>query len=1170
MTTSQHLEDLGIHKVGHQEIMLDAINLLCNLHYRQSFEDLQSVTLNLNTRTNCLTKFLQSRSRNGSYHTGRNGTNVPQSIPASVLVLIAEIITAAKTVISWLDRPPFVTGDHFFKMFREDILKSALDLTQVGQQTGSLQQIEERLLEISKELGDFSDNLVKKASDPLIIQTATIDFVSIKKKRSDEELGLEIRTSAIDGTHLITLVKPNSASGSTDRVHIGDEILQVNYQTVVGWHHSKVIEALKCNVGDITFTLKKRPRHLSQPGQIQRPKQNPFLHPSNLGISSLPYRRPSAGRKRVVVKDDMYLPHREAEKRQQGEEEEEEEERFGITITVPKRKQSLKQFRPPDTPSGILDSPLDSPLADTSFLPPRGFPLGRRPTMVPGMAHARRKNKVRQDRPRSLPSDLEELRKELNKSSLGKTDETTEKIKPLPADFRIPTTKINGRFSDTEPMPETKSLFPQSDKEDDQQQQASAAGAASEATDAPQLIRKTTAKGVSVKFKDDVVSPTKVSDDHQSDEVDGVTGQDGGVKGQGSNDSASVVNTNNNEDTEIPSELKDLIEVVDDMTVSDEFVVVEMPSPDQTDGPGRLLKQTKRSESTSTVDSTDSVRLRKHKTKGRFKRGVSCADLGPGECEGQLWIKRQDRIGQKWHSMWFVLKEFVLYYYKDQKSDKAKGVICLPGFQVILSPDSRRSYAFKLKHPGNIKDILLAANDQKCLKNWMEKLQLATIMLQDETKVRQSTIITETILKRLDLGGYHSSESTDEESRKGSYDLAQESGDSSDATSVGTNSQPGSINSMSPGAAEAIESLKGEPSPISIIKYDQTTYPAGAREKSRRPQGKLFIPSSPPSSTDSTPSSSPQVQHRGCAPRLLGKSSKSPRGMQKEYDLSTWEPGQGGIPGYTEVDEGKRKTKEDRKAKQSEKSSKKDEYGEEWEKIRDVPVPVLGRSISFRGKKKERPTLRVPKQEMSEKAKKVYQKRLLERKLKAKQAELESVELLLGKDQVVSSTVLHEWREQHDEFLKSLDGQSRDQLSSDSDPDSTADMPMSSSMSSINTNSTTTSAHENPTILGEDMTTVSDGTTSGCDVQTPSSDVAPTIGDTVEDTLKSTDNSLHQSPTRLEANATTRKADSGTLCDDGDSAFAKSEDVGVVASRTKDSERLATGRSESEASETSL
>nr|XP_054753385.1 uncharacterized protein LOC129259125 isoform X3 [Lytechinus pictus] len=1062
MTTSQHLEDLGIHKVGHQEIMLDAINLLCNLHYRQSFEDLQSVTLNLNTRTNCLTKFLQSRSRNGSYHTGRNGTNVPQSIPASVLVLIAELITAAKTVISWLDRPPFVTGDHFFKMFREDILKSALDLTQVGQQTGSLQQIEERLLEISKELGDFSDNLVKKASDPLIIQTATIDFVSIKKKRSDEEIGLEIRTSAIDGTHLITLVKPNSASGSTDRVHIGDEILQVNYQTVVGWHHSKVIEALKCNVGDITFTLKKRPRHLSQPGQIQRPKQNPFLHPSNIGISSLPYRRPSAGRKRVVVKDDMYLPHREAEKRQQGAEEgEEEEERFGITITVPKRKQSLKQFRPPDTPSGILDSPLDSPLADTSFLQPRGFPLGRRPTMVPGMAHARRKNKVRQDRPRSLPSDLEELRKELNKSSLGKTDETTVKIKPLPADFRIPTTKINGRFSDTEPMPETKSLFPQSDKEDDQEQQASAAGAASEATDAPQLTRKTTAKGVSVKFKDDVVSPTKVSDDQQSDEVDGVTGQDGGVKGQGSNDSASVVNTNNNEDTEIPSELKDLIEVVDDMSVSDEFVVVEMLSPDQTDGPGRLLKQTKRSESTSTVDSIDSVRLRKHKTKGRFKRGVSCADLGPGECEGQLWIKKQDRIGQKWHSMWFVLKEFVLYYYKDQKSDKAKGVICLPGFQVSLSPDSRRSYAFKLKHPGNIKDILLAANDPKCLKNWMEKLQLATIMLQDETKVRQSTIITETILKRLDLGGYHSSESTDEESRKGSYDLAQESGDSSDAMSIGTNSQPGSINSMSPGAAEAIESLK-------------------------------------------------------------------------------------------------------------EQSSKKDEYGEEWEKIRDVPVPVLGRSISFRGKKKERPTLRVPKQEMSEKSKKVYQKRLLERKLKAKQAELESVELLLGKEQVVSSTVLNEWREQHDDILKSLDGQSRDNLSSDSDPDSTADMPMSSSMSSINTNSTTTSAHENPAILGEDMTTVSDGTTSGCDVQTPSSDVAPTIGDMVEDTLKSTDDSLHRSPTRLEADATTRKADSGTLCDDGDSAFAKSEDVGVVASRTKDSERLATGRSESEASETSL
>ncbi|XP_030851024.1 uncharacterized protein LOC580608 isoform X2 [Strongylocentrotus purpuratus] len=1047
MTTSQDLEDLGVLKVGHQEIMLDAISLLCNLHYRQSVEDLQSVTLNLNTRTNCLTKYLQRCSRNGGHHPGRNGTNVPQSVPASVLVLIAEIVTAAKTVISWLDRPPFVTGDHFFKMFREDILKSALDLTQVGQQTGSLSQIEERLMDISQELGDFSDNLVKKASDPLIIQTSTIDFVSIKKKRSEEELGLEIRTSAIDGTHLITLVKPNSASGSTDRVHIGDEILQVNYQTVVGWHHSKVIEALKSNVGDITFTLKKRPRHLSQPGQIQRPKQNPFLHPNNLGISSLPYRRPSAGRKRVVVKDDMYLPQRQDEKREEEEEEEEEEE------------------RPPDTPSGILDSPLDSPLADTNYLLPRGFPLGRRPTMVPGMAHARRKGKVRQDRPRSLPSDLEELRKELNKSSSGKNDRTPEKIKPLPADFRIPTRKVNGSMCDTEPMPETKSLFPHSDKEDEPGLEDSASIVASEATAAPQVSRKPTAKGVSVTFKEDVVSPEKASDHHSNDKVDGACRQDSEVEGQGSKDSEGVVNTNNNEDTQIPSELKELIEVVEE-SGADEFVMVDIPpSADHTDGPGRLLKPTKRSDSTSTIDSTDSVRLRKHPKKGRFKRGISCADLGPGECDGHLWIKKAEKLGTKWIQMWFVLKEFVLYYYKDQKSDKAKGVICLPGFQVSLSPENKRSHAFKLKHAGVIKDILLAANNPKDLKNWMEKLQLATIMLQDESRVRQSTIITESILKRLDptlLGGYHSSESTDEDNRKGSYEVTtQDSGDSSDATSVGTNSQPGTINSMTPGAAEAIATLKEQ--------------------------------------------------------------------------------------------------------------SNKDELVEAWKEIDGVTIKGFDRVTSFRAKKKERPALRVPKPEMSDKDKKVYQRRMLERKLKAKQAELESVDRLLG-NQVVSATVLTEWREQHDDILKSLDGQNKDHVSSDSDPDSTTDMALSSSMSSINTNSTTTSTHDRTTFLGEDMTTVSDGTTSGCDVQTPMSDTASAIGEEEgEDTLKSTDlsGSTHLSPERLDADAT-RKTDPGPVCDDGDSAFAKSEDGDVVVSRTKDNVKLGTGRSESEASETSL
>lgn len=173
-----------------------------------------------------------------------------------------------------------------------------------------------------------------------------------------------------------------------------------------------------------------------------------------------------------------------------------------------------------------------------------------------------------------------------------------------------------------------------------------------------------------------------------------------------------------------------------------------------------------------------------------------------------------------------------------------------------------------------------------------------------------------------DTGGYHSSESTDEDSRKGSYEITtQDSGDSSDATSVGTNSQPGTVNSMTPGAAEAIATLKGEPSlSISMLKYDSTTYPTGAREKSSRPKGHVFLPESPPSSGDSTPSSSPQMQRKGCAPRFLSKSPKAGRGTQGQYDLSTAEAGQGDIPGYTEVDRAKT-AKDEKRAKQS---------GKEW------------------------------------------------------------------------------------------------------------------------------------------------------------------------------------------------------------------------------------------------
>ncbi|XP_071505529.1 connector enhancer of kinase suppressor of ras 2-like [Diadema antillarum] len=1164
LMTAQDLEELDIEKVGHQEIMLDAINLLCNLHYRQSVEDLQSVTLNLNTRTNCLVKFLQSRSRNGSYG-GKNDTSQVQSLPASILVLVAEIVTAAKTVISWLDRPPFVTGEHFFNVFREDILKSALELTHCVQQTGSLPELEGKLLEISQELGQLSDDLVKKGSDPLIIQTSTIDFVSIKKKRTDEELGLEIRTSAIDGTHLITCVKPTSAAGATDKVHIGDEILQVDYQTVVGWQHNHLIDALRSNHCDITLTLKKRPKHLSQPGQIQRPKQNPFLHP-HIGLSSLPYRRPSGDKRRmrVAVRDDLYLPNRESEK-QEGEEEGE---------------------RPPDTPSELPESPLDSPLIDIHFPTPRGFPQGRRPTMVPGMALSRRRGLSRQGRPRSLPSSLDEISKELDKS-LGMKNGAPQKIKPLPANMKFPTSKtINGNIWDTEPIPVTPGLeesSPASRTEED------SVGGVQGASDGPppSIIRKGTTKS-KVSFNMDTESKVEDAekrtheDNHHGNQEDVVDGPlVSALKEEESRSEAAEAETavqdgcedagnkNNNEGNQIPKELGYLLDVVEDISTDDADGFVHI-SLDEVDKPTPIVTLTKHPSNVSSIstttslDSTDGVIRRHKKAKMKVHRGVSCVDIGPGECQGFLFKKTDKAMRHKWTKMWFVLKEFVLYYFKDQKAEKAKGVICLPGFQIKAAPECNKSHAFKVTHEGT-KDIFLAGSDERNMRHWMEKLQLATIMLRNDVSVRQSTLITDAVIRRLgsdalkEADGY-ASESTDDESRKGSIDVINDGGSSISDTDSISQGAAGQTPTHTPSttrseAAEALANIEGEAAKASV-----------------RRRAYYFV--TPDSSRESSPAGSPDVARRGqgCSPGVIihFKERMNRKKQQQMYELKDWEKG-GEVP-FSSVDgsweqEGEEADEESEK-RHDKTETNTDDLVKEWKKINNVTVDVLNRGTSFRAKRKERPSIKITKK-MSPKEEKSYEKNMLLRKLKAKQAELDSVERLLKGATMVTSEVLQEWKEQNEDLLRSINGTTKDHISSDSDPESSQELHPSSSMSSINTTSTTTSAQESAALC-EDTTPVSDGTTSGCDVQTPLSDTVPAIGDRQSDGTVTTTNA----ESALAMPGDSSKLNLEAASEDGDSAIVKSEDEksGETLPGELDSGlvRPASMRSESEASETSL
>jgi connector enhancer of kinase suppressor of Ras 2 len=66
----------------------------------------------------------------------------------------------------------------------------------------------------------------------------------------------------------VTDVKFNSPAHNSGKVEDGDEIVQINYQTIVGWQYKKVLLQLQESQTDVLLTLKKRPKHTKIYGQL--------------------------------------------------------------------------------------------------------------------------------------------------------------------------------------------------------------------------------------------------------------------------------------------------------------------------------------------------------------------------------------------------------------------------------------------------------------------------------------------------------------------------------------------------------------------------------------------------------------------------------------------------------------------------------------------------------------------------------------------------------------------------------------------------------------------------------------------------------------------------------------------------------------------------------------
>ncbi|XP_053130132.1 connector enhancer of kinase suppressor of ras 2-like isoform X10 [Hemicordylus capensis] len=673
--THQELEELGVTRIGHQELILEAVDLLCALNYGLETENLRTLSHKLNASAKNLQNFITGRRRSGHYD-GRASRRLPNDFLTSVV----DLIGAAKNLLAWLDRSPFVSVTEY-SLLKNNIVQLCLELTTIVQQDCTVYEAENKILHVCKTLSGICDHIISLSSDSLVSQSAHLEVVHLTSIMPSEGLGMYIK-STYDGLHVITGTTENSPADQCKKIHAGDEVIQVNHQTVVGWQLKNLVNALREDPNGVILTLKKRPQNtlVSAPALLKNVRWKPLaLQPmiptsptsnsttptSTMGLSS---KMDSSTLQDVFILSPMsglYGPRDEI-----GIMPCDDISKYGVGKPGMKGSESPSYFL--EHESGKYYTLIEGEGHPASSEFERGRATGVR---------RREKTPTHGDlRPVSMPTEYSWIgeSKEPNMYKRGSRDSENSLLRYLSDDKIL--------VIQEEPLT-------QKDNKRD-------------------TGRRSRKKGKSSGSPNYPISPSLLT---SSVSVRLEPGQQ------------DVLNFSLAESNTVP-----LYHRAGDTGGGDSerYVSSAIERPG-----GSSMRKTFHYASLR-------VKSKKWPKGGSLnnssRRRISCKDLGHGDCEGWLW-KKKDAKGyftQKWKKYWFVLKDSSLYWYTNQNDEKAEGFISLPEFRIDRAIECRRKHAFKACHP-KIKSFYFATDCLEEMNRWMNRLGLAAIgYTPDEKDIR--------------------------------------------------------------------------------------------------------------------------------------------------------------------------------------------------------------------------------------------------------------------------------------------------------------------------------------------------------------------------------------------------------------------------------------------------
>jgi AraC-like DNA-binding protein len=247
MLLPEDLEKLNITKIGHQEMILDAIDHLRHLHYSFTTETLQTLALRLGCKSRSLYNLMRKEADCGhcssclhnrkheeeqqqlaesmfndpnspptsvSYHHGAHHSNYGahssaadrldrleppfirracRKISTNTLSGVCDILLSVKQFASWIDKDPF-DGQDYYIPIRKTILAISIELASTAQRDHFVESPKEIIKSNCLTFAEICDRIVQELSDSLAIQPAVLEMVPIKK-RPEEEFGMNIVSS---------------------------------------------------------------------------------------------------------------------------------------------------------------------------------------------------------------------------------------------------------------------------------------------------------------------------------------------------------------------------------------------------------------------------------------------------------------------------------------------------------------------------------------------------------------------------------------------------------------------------------------------------------------------------------------------------------------------------------------------------------------------------------------------------------------------------------------------------------------------------------------------------------------------------------------------------------------------------------------------------------------